>query len=196
MTDQPTTTARCPSPLRRANGFTLLELLVTVFVLGVLLSVAVPGFFDTVRNSRATANTNELVTALSIARSEAVRRGARVTLCGTADGATCNGSWNQQWVVFVDGAATDTASPSGITAANTLREWGAPSGDTTIAMQRIDGSAATVHWVRFLPRGDVRTHNNVSPVVFNVEIGGCSGTQGRDIELNAVGRTTVERVAC
>src|SRR5690606_38709833 len=57
---------------KRAAGFTLLELMTTLIVISVLLTVAVPGFFDTIRTNRAAANANELVTALSIARSEAI----------------------------------------------------------------------------------------------------------------------------
>ena len=196
MQSHGTAMIRDPSMRRRPHGFTLLELMVTVFVLGVLLGVGVPSFFETIRSNRATADTNELVSALSIARSEAVRRGARVTLCGTSNGASCDGAWGQRWMLFVDGAATDTAGPTAITTANTLRDWAAPVGNTAITMRRTNGAAATVNWIRFLPRGEVRTHNNVLPLVVRIEIDGCSGTQARNVELNAVGRTTVERGTC
>ncbi len=181
---------------RRSHGFTLLELMVTVLVLGVLLGAGVPAFFETIRSNRATADTNELVTALSIARSEAVRRGARITLCGSSNGTSCDGAWGQRWMLFVDSAATDDAAPSAIATGDTLGEWGAPVGNTAIAMQRANGAAATVNWIRFLPRGEVRTHNNVLPLVVHIEVDGCSNMQARDVELNAVGRTTVERAAC
>lgn len=184
------------APARKPSaGFTLLELMFTLIVVALLLGIAVPGFFDTIRSNRAAANANEFVTALSIARSEAVRRGTRVVLCPTSDGAGCNGNgdWTQRWVLFLDAAASE-ANPPSFNAANVLREWAAPSGDAVITA-RSNGVAATVRWIRFLPRGEARS--NVSmPVAFNMEINGCSGLEGRDIELNAVGRTRVERVAC
>jgi len=181
--------AREPSLHERNAGFTLLELMFTLIVAGLLLGIAVPGFFDTIRSNRAAANANEFVTALSIGRSEAVRRSARVTLCPTRDGAGCNGTWTDRWVLFVDGATSDTGAPS-FNAANVLREWTAPSGDAVITT-----NPAGVTWVRFLPRGEARA-NAAMPVVFNMEINGCSGLEGRNVELNAVGRTRVERVAC
>jgi type IV fimbrial biogenesis protein FimT len=171
----------------RSRGFTLLELMVTLTVAGVLLSVGVPSFFDVIRNSRAAANANELVTALSIARSEAIRRGARVSICRSANGAACGGTWQQGWIVFLDTAATDIAAP---TVGDVLRVWPAPSGNTTIAT-----APANMEWVRFLPRGNVRTAGAM-PVVYTMTVQGCSGLQARSIELNNIGRTSVARVGC
>lgn len=178
---------------KRAAGFTLLELMITLLVIGVLLGVGVPGFFDTIRSNRAAANANELVTALSIARSEAIRRGTRITLCPSSDGAGCNGTWTERWLLFLDTAASDTAVPTFV-AANVIREWAAPGGDAVIATDA-GGAAATVNWIRFLPRGQV-VSDEVMPILFNMEIDGCSGLEARDVEVNSVGRTSVERVAC
>src|SRR5690606_4228088 len=105
---------------RKSRGFTLLELLVTLAVAAIVLSYGVPSFIDTVRNGRAAANANDLVTALSFARSEAVKRGARVTVCASADAATCGEAWTDGWIVIADGAATDEANPS---VTEVLRVW-------------------------------------------------------------------------
>ena len=171
----------------RVRGFTLLELMVTLTVAGVLLSVGVPSFFDVIRNSRAAANANELVTALTIARSEAIRRGARVSICRSSDGLACGGTWANGWIVFRDDAATDIAAPM---VGEVLRVWPAPSGNTAVST-----TPAGMAWVRFLPRGNVRTAGAM-PVVYNMSVEGCSGLQARNIELNTVGRTSVARVAC
>lgn len=169
------------------RGFTLLELMTALTVIGILLTVGVPTFFDVVRDNRATANANELVSALSIARSEAIRRGVRVSVCRSSDGATCIGTWSDGWIVFTDSAATDVANP---TVDEVLRVWPAPSGGAAVTPDR-----AGMLWVRFLPRGDVRTHVAL-PITFQIEPADCSGDQGRSVELNAAGRTTAERVAC
>lgn len=178
-------------PSASAYGFTLLELMTTLVVASIVLSVGVPSFVDIARNSRAAANANELVSALSLARSEAIRRSARVGVCGTSDGASCDGSWDQGWIVFVDEAASDALAP---TVGAVLREWPAPSGGGEI-LTRAGGASVAMAWVRFLPRGEVRASHPL-PVVYRIEIEGCSGMQGRDIELNAIGRTSVERIAC
>lgn len=84
------------------HGFTLIELMVTVAVVAVLVSLAMPSFTTVINNNRLTSQANELVSALQTARSEAVRRNASVTLCGSADGSTCAGTddpW-QRWIVL------------------------------------------------------------------------------------------------
>ena len=65
------------------RGFTLLELMVTVAVAAILATVAVPGFRDLIQNNRVTTQTNELVTALNFARTEAVKRGRPVDVVVT-----------------------------------------------------------------------------------------------------------------
>ena len=62
-------------------GFTLLELMVTITVAAMVLTLGVPSFVDLVRNNRAATNVNELLTAFSIARSESIKRGANVSVC-------------------------------------------------------------------------------------------------------------------
>jgi len=175
----------------RSRGFTLLELMVTLTVAGVLLSVGVPSFFDVIRNSRAAANANELVTALSIARSEAIRRGARVSICHTANGTTCGGAWGQGWIVFLDSAATDMA-PAALAGVNDiLRVWPAPSGNAAVTT-----TPAGRTWIGFLPRGNVRTAGAAMPLTFNMTVENCSGLQARRVEVNTIGRTSVARANC
>ena len=176
----------------RDSGFTLFELITALMVLGTVLALGVPIFIDLIRSNRAAANANELVSALSIARSEAVRRGARVTLCASDDGATCSGTWSDGWIVVADGAANDIAAP---VVSDVLRAWSAPSGAPNVTTRRTNGNPVAATWVRFLPRGDVRT-NGVVPLLFRIQPAMCSGEQGRDIELSAVGRTNVTRFSC
>lgn len=90
-------------------GFTLVELIVTLTVLGILTGIAVPRFTDFLRNGRRAAAINELVGSLSLARSEAVRRGAQVVVCKTIDGSVCvsgaGDTWQAGWLVFVNADA-------------------------------------------------------------------------------------------
>ncbi len=59
------------------RGFTLLELIVTVVVASILLTVAVPSFTTLIRSNRAASEANALLTMLTLARSEAIKRNAR-----------------------------------------------------------------------------------------------------------------------
>ena len=104
---------RQPSGLsqRQSAGFTLVELMVVVAVVGVLAIVAMPAMTDMINNGRATAQTEELVSSLQLARAEAVRRNARVTICA-GSGGVCNGSasWAQLTVFGLDNTATPPVS--------------------------------------------------------------------------------------
>lgn len=87
------------------RGFTLIELIVTLVVASILLTMAVPGFTALIKNNRMTAQVNGLVVSLNLARSEAVKRGVSVTVCKrNSAGDDCNnaGDWQDGWIVFID----------------------------------------------------------------------------------------------
>jgi len=67
------------------RGFTLIELMVTLTVAMILLAIAVPSFTYVTVSSRLTTTANELVTALTVARSEAIKRNVPVAFCGKAN---------------------------------------------------------------------------------------------------------------
>jgi type IV fimbrial biogenesis protein FimT len=87
---------------RQARGFTLVELMVTLLVLAILLGLAVPSFRDASLSSRLTGYANDLVAGVQIARSEAIKRNATVTLCASEDGATCaeDVGWEVGWIIL------------------------------------------------------------------------------------------------
>lgn len=86
------------------RGFTLIELMVVIVILGVLVAIALPSFQNTIRRNRVAAATNELVASLNLARSEALRnnRGEAITqVCRTNNASTCssNANWHTGWLV-------------------------------------------------------------------------------------------------
>jgi type IV fimbrial biogenesis protein FimT len=93
----------------KQTGFTLIELMVAIFVLAVLLGLSVPNFRDFLRNSRLTAAANDLLADINLARTESIKRRQIVTVCGTdAPGdatPSCvapDANGFGAWVVFVD----------------------------------------------------------------------------------------------
>lgn len=88
-----------------SRGFTLTELLATIAIAAIVMSMAVPNFMGTIRNNRLTSSTNEFITSLKFARSEAIKRGLVVTV-RPVDGSSCTGgglvNWEDGWDIFLD----------------------------------------------------------------------------------------------
>jgi type IV fimbrial biogenesis protein FimT len=89
----------------RSSGVTLLEMMTTLTVVAILSGIAAPSFSGMLRDNERTAAVNSFIHALYLARSEAIKRGAIVSLCKSADGETCSNrvaDWNSGWMVFVN----------------------------------------------------------------------------------------------
>jgi type IV fimbrial biogenesis protein FimT len=84
------------------RGFTLIELMVAIAVLAIVATVAVPSFRELVENNRLATESNRLISAMSFARSEAVRVGDDVSLRASA------GGFDDGWCVHLGTACDDT----------------------------------------------------------------------------------------
>jgi type IV fimbrial biogenesis protein FimT len=90
--------------LSASKGMTIVDLIIGLAVGAVVLSWALPSFTTLSMNNQITTQTNDFISSLALARSEALKRVDRVTVCKSADGASCVGSggWEQGWIVFSD----------------------------------------------------------------------------------------------
>ena len=92
--------------MNRTSAFTLIELVVTIAVLGILAAVALPSYKSLIARNRASSDANSLLSLITMARSEAIKRNAPVVLCKTANGTQCSTSGANSWsggvLVFVD----------------------------------------------------------------------------------------------
>jgi type IV fimbrial biogenesis protein FimT len=161
----------------------VIELMITVAVCGVLAAVVVPELSTFLKNSSLRGSTYDLLSAVTIARSEAVKRGSRVILCRTADPhastPACGGAtkdWSTGWLVFVAedtdddfDAGTDVLVTTGnpTTYGITLRTNTTSDANLIFRADGATSSASTARFVACDSRG---------------------ATAGREITITRVGR--------
>ena len=167
----------------KQQGLTLVELMITLAVAIIMLAVGMPLFTGVASNNRAAAQTNALVTALNLARSEAVGRGTTVSVCPSSTnppGATpaCGGSgdWANGWFVFddadgdgvFDNGADDRlriweaiGNPTVTTAAAALRfnYLGSAGATQTFQLEQYGAGGGTMRCVTLSLTGQIRTTN-------------------------------------
>lgn len=167
-----------------ARGFTLVELVLVLAIGAILLSIAIPGYAFLASGSRLASATNDLVSALQLARSEAVKRQTRVTVCKTDRPPACNPNahWQSGWLVFTDAGARGTVDP----------------GDRVLwqkdqAAEGVAITASNFHtYVSYLPDGVSQGPNNFG----NGKLHICLNGQQRDIVINRLGRVRLEPAVC
>lgn len=164
------------------RGFTIIELMITILVLAVLVAVAAPSFTRQIQNNRVLAIADELQGAFALARSEAIKRAAAVSVCASTDGLECGANWNDGFIVFVDGTLSGAGTP---VVDEVLQVWSAPDG----APQFVADQA----FVRFVATGV----NASGALRFDVYFEGCTGSEAaRRIVVGPSGMTTVSRLDC
>ncbi|MGS0741683.1 GspH/FimT family pseudopilin [Glaciimonas sp. GG7] len=91
-------------------GFTLIEVMIVVAIIGIFMAVAMPSFMGTTQRFRSLGEISGFTKDLQFARSVAIEQGLPATICASVDGATCSSStsWNTGWIVFVDPLANQT----------------------------------------------------------------------------------------
>ncbi|WP_162823688.1 GspH/FimT family pseudopilin [Lysobacter sp. TY2-98] len=104
------------------RGFSLVELVVTVVVLGVLAAIAVPRFANLIARSRLSGSANEMVALLQTARAEAVSGRASATVCPSANGTACSATIGNRWIaVMTKNSVTTVLRDSTMNSAITIK---------------------------------------------------------------------------
>jgi type IV fimbrial biogenesis protein FimT len=188
----------CPMPPRtKSLGFTLIELMVTIAVLAIIMGIAVPSFMSTIVNARLTTAANDLLAAIQLTRTEAIRTHGRITLCkATPTANQCDTSaasdWGRGWMVFTDPV---TQSPPQVEGTSRIvsRGGGQLSSDLSIK----SGATDLQLYISFTGDGSSRQMNG-NFLAGTIRICSTSSFVGnddraRDIVINSAGRATIQR---
>lgn len=175
-----------PNRRMRRQGFTLVEMMVVLAILSILMAIALPQFSELIRRNRVATLSNQLLGTVFVARSEAIKRGHRVTACVSIDGVSCASGldWHMGWIVFADHNR------------NAMRE----EIETLIAVYPPVTGATTI--TGNLP---VSTYISYSPTGRSTLVGGglqmgtvsiCDGDIGNQLVISATGRPRLAAGAC
>src|ERR1700752_4963319 len=175
-----------------AKGFTLLELMTAIAVMAVLLSVGVPSFIQIIRNNRITAQTNEMVAALNLARSESVKRGTPVSVCSSTDNATCAGSgtWGTGWIVFTDAGAAGQVNAGD----EVLQVWPAVQGG--LQLNSVAGTAPVSPVRNFVQYTSTGMPSPIGATNFSLFKSGAPANTARCISVSPAGRVSTAQNVC
>ncbi len=152
------------------HGFTLIELMVTLAVAAIMMTMAVPSFTSMTKNNRLTTQTNQLVTALNLARSEAINRRATIDVIAL-DASNSSNEWGKGWKVVINGGAT-------------LKIFQSLEGGSTL------DSANSVSTIQYLASGRTSVTDTFTMCDDRV------AETGRQISILTTGRVSTTTVAC
>jgi type IV fimbrial biogenesis protein FimT len=172
------------------KGFSTIEIIIAMSVVAILLSISSPQFATLNMNKRISTQTNEFIASLALARSQALARISRVTVCSSANGTSCatSGNWDQGWLVFVDtnnNAQVDSGQnpPEDILQAHRELEGG----------NTLNGTSNVDQYISFSATGTARLTSGAfqtGMLVLCDDRG--PGSYARAINISVTGRSRVE----
>lgn len=164
------------------RGLTLIELLVTLAIAGVLLGMAAPSFTEFIAQRSLTTAANDFVLAATLARSESVRRGQSVSL-QASDAGDSDDEWGQGWCVVVGSGGTCTGA---------LRRFAALDQNVFDA----GGNLNNVATLTFNSRGMLIGGLGGNPNVDRLTLCNTEFTRGRQAAVSAIGRVDIGDFEC
>lgn len=89
-------------PVLKSSGLTLIELMITLAIVAILFAATAPSFGKLIAGNRVDSASDMLIRALSLARTESIKKGHRVITCLSGSGETCNPATPEKLLIFSD----------------------------------------------------------------------------------------------
>jgi type IV fimbrial biogenesis protein FimT len=171
-----------------SSGMTFIELLATLSIAAILMTLAVPSFDSMLQTNRLATLSNTFLINLHLARSESIKRNTRVALCKSADGSTCTtgGDWSQGWIVFHD--SNNNAQVN--TGEDVLQVHEAIPSNLNLT-----GNSPVANYVSYASMGSARLISGALQAgTLTLCRSSTSSGEARNIVISATGRPRVETV--
>lgn len=152
---------------QRLAGFSLIELMVVITIAVILITVAAPSLTDMATSAKLNSDSSRWIASAQLARSEAIKRNRRVTMCATTDGDTCATSggakvWSSGWLVghTVDSTWTVIQREAALSTGYRMEVASGSTAVYALVFQPtgVDSTTATSTICRSSPSGSLQQH--------------------------------------
>lgn len=172
----------------KQTGLTIVETLIVLAILFSVISIVLPGYSALSARYKLTSVTNHLLVSIAYARTEAIRRGVRVSICKSASRDTSNfvcqstASWKDGWIIFVDRGVVGSVDGDD----EILRLFEYSASDIVVTTSNF------TNYLSYMPTGRSKGANNLS----NGSINFCLNGAKWSVVLNITGRARLAKAAC
>ena len=181
--------ARLINKSDRQLGLTLVELIVTLALGAIVMTMGVPSFSAAIDRYRLTSEVNRFVSHVQLARSEAMKRNQIVSMCRSNNGSSCGGTqrtYEDGWLLYADASGRD----NNYHAANDslIKVADAGAGDVTIRSNTAGNS-----WLSFGSTG-MLAENGPAEYWFCVDLQSTNSVPGRKLTISLSGQPRLEEL--
>jgi type IV fimbrial biogenesis protein FimT len=184
------------TPSAGQRGFTLVELVVTIALVAILTTLAIPSFTETLRGWRRDSATRAFVSSLNLARTEAIKTSRVLVVCPSADGASCSNAsnWNIGWLVFSDDGID---SSNGVITPDNANNQSVDAGERVAAVMSAPAGVSAItspdniQLLQFLPNALMISGAPETEFIVTPE-GATSVTKVNKINVSRVGRVSID----